>query len=414
MRAFVEGYGCSLNRADTEQLKSFLLGRGFSLANRPGDAGLIVINTCAVKEQTETRMLKRIRELNAVAERKKSVLVVFGCLPKINPNAVSAISPKIVQTGPSLEELASFLRLPLQGSLPVPAAARISDAISIIPIATGCLGSCSYCAVKNARGGLKSCPVNKLEKRFSSAVKEAPEVWLTAQDCGCYGLDIGTGLVGLLEALLRNKGDFRVRIGMLNPGHLKSFLPEYLSLFSDERLYRFFHVPVQSGSDQVLKRMNRNYTRADFLRIVKAIRKRFPLASISTDVIAGFPGETEKDFLETVSVLREAKPDVVNISRFGARPGTLAASMQGQLHGRIKKKRSRELSILCRKIGLERNRLLLGSVQRILVSEKGKGKTLVGRTQNYRPVAVRKGLFGKFAEVEIKKAFPTYVSPGGF
>ena len=443
MKAFVEGAGCSLNKADTGQIQGILLQNGYSLAEKPEKADLIILNTCAVKEQTEAKMLKRIRQLHKISQKKKIPLIVFGCLPKINPAAISAISKSIVQIGPSLELLCDFLQLPQKCFSPETEEKHSGSTIAILPIARGCLGNCAYCCVKNARGPLKSYPIPVLEKKFRKLlsshkaffasqniekqklfVPRKPagllgslgkncashrEIWLTAQDCGCYGFDNGTNLVELLKTLLRNKGDFRIRIGMVNPGHLKGFLRDYVSLFEDRRLYRFFHLPVQSGSNAVLAAMNRPYKREDFLRIAKEIRECFPDASISTDIIAGFPGETESQFNESVSLVQAAMPDVVNISRFGCRPNTLAAAMPGQLHGREKKKRSRLLSLLCREISLQRNSRLVGTVQEILLDEKGKGNTVVGRSQDYKPVVLQKGRLGAFAKVEIKKAFPTHL-----
>jgi len=411
MKAFVEGFGCSLNKSDTEQVRGFLAQNNFELVSKPEDAGLLVLNTCAVKEQTETRMLRRAKELYAIAGENKSTLVVFGCLPKINPKAVSSISKEIVQIGPSLEALASFLELPLQQFSPGLEEKKTSSIVSIIPICRGCLGSCSYCSVRNARGALKSYSVPSLDKKFKQALKQgSKEFWLTAQDCGCYGFDLDTNIVALLKTLLKNKGDFRIRIGMINPGHLKEFLPEYLALFEDLRLFRFFHLPVQSGSGKILGEMNRPYTRNDFLEIAEEIRKAFPNASIATDVIVGFPGETEPDFNQTVSLLRQAKPDVVNISRFGARPNTLAEKMNGQLHGRVKKARSRIVTKLCAGLSLERNKLFVDRGLEILLDERGKGKTLVGRSQDYKPVVLKEGCIGDLVKVKVERAFQTYLA----
>ena len=154
MRVFVEGYGCSLNKADTEQIRGFLSANGITLAASPEEADCIIINTCAVKQPTETRMLNRIRKLHAIAEKQKSRLVVFGCLPAVNGKAIAAVSPEIAQIGPSLKKLSEFLGLPEQEFCPSAPQARENNLISIIPIARGCLGSCAYCCVRNARGSL--------------------------------------------------------------------------------------------------------------------------------------------------------------------------------------------------------------------------------------------------------------------
>ncbi len=410
MKAFVEGSGCSLNKSDTEQIRGFLLQNNFELVSKPESADLLLLNACAVKEQTETKMLRRIVQLNSISKKQKSTLVVFGCFPKINPLAISSISKKIVQIGPCLEKLASFLELPEQNFSPDLNEKKTSNLISIIPICRGCLGNCAYCAVRNARGKLKSYSIAQLNKKFKQGLEQGcSEFWLTAQDCGCYGFDIGTNIVALLKTLLRNKGNFRIRVGMANPAHLKKFLPEYLALFEHKRLFRFFHLPVQSGSNAVLEKMNRGYKKEDFLLIVKKIRKRFPNASISLDLIVGFPGETEQQFEETLFLVEKVKPDVVNISRFGARPNTLAALMPGQLHGREKKERSRKLTVLCKRILLERNKGFIGSKQLILVDKKGLKGNFVGRNQNYKPIVVKKPVLGSFVSVKVKKVFSNYL-----
>lgn len=409
MKAFVEGSGCSLNQSDTEQICGFLEKNNFALVQKPEEAELILINACAVKEQTESKMLARIKQLYVVSKKKNSRLLVFGCLPKICPEKVRAISDDIVLFGPSLEKLAVFLDLPGQSFSPEFEGKKSSDLISIIPIARGCVGNCAYCSVKQARGDLKSYSIGSLSKKFKKSLKHSKEIWLTAQDCGCYGFDIGTSLHVLLKQLLSVKGDYMVRVGMSNPGHVLKFLPEYLDAFSDKRMYKFFHVPVQSGSNSVLKAMNRPYSREDFLKLVAAIRSRFSDAVIATDVIVGFPGESEKDFEETLDLVRRTEPDVVNISRFGARPNTLAEILPGQLHGRVKKKRSRVLTELWEETALARSRSFVGTRQRILVNELGSKGNFVGRASNYKPVVVKKARLGGFLEVEIIDGFSTYL-----
>jgi len=409
MKAFVEGSGCSLNQSETEQIRGFLLRNGFSLVQEPKEAGLLVLNACAVKEQTESKMLRRIRQLNAIARERDSILVVFGCLPKINREAVEQISGSIVQFGPRLSELASFLGLPVQDFSPSLEEKKTSPVVSIVPIALGCLGDCSYCCVRNARGNLKSYSPGSLSQKFKRVLGDSKEIWLTAQDCGCYGFDIGTNLPSLLRELLSVEGDFRVRVGMSNPGHVLRFLPEYLDAFSDARVYKFFHLPVQSGSNSVLKAMKRGYTREDFLGLVGAVRDKFPDAVVATDLIVGFPGETRGDFEQTLGLVSEAEPDIVNISRFGARPNTLASSLPGQLHGRVKKERSRALTELCSRVSLARNRRFVGTRQRVLLNEAGSSGGFVGRASNYKPVVVNSGALGEFLDVGVVGAFSTYL-----
>lgn len=423
--AYVEGYGCSMNLADTEAIRGFLSRNGFRLTAQEG-ARLIIINTCAVKEPTEYRMLSRIGKLWEFCRKenesgmgnkkrkgtkkskgnKKRVLVVFGCLPEISPEKVSAISPEIVQIGPRLEGLAEYLKLPPSRFSPSIEETRTNPFIAVIPISRGCLGACTYCAARNARGPLRSYPPEEINRKFKSALLQgAKEFWLTAQDTGCYGSDLRskTSLPALLELLLSNHGDYRIRVGMMNPNHLRGFYKRYIKLFRNKNLYRFLHIPLQSGSGRILKLMKRPYTARAFLSLVKKIRKDLPDATISTDIIAGFPTETKEDFRKTISTLRKFKPDIVNISRFGPRPGTEAAEM-GQVYGWVKKERSRELSAICRKFALERNRKMAGKCCEVLVTRQGSRGGFAGRAENYKPVVLGRDLRGRFARVKITAA----------
>jgi MiaB/RimO family radical SAM methylthiotransferase len=281
--------------------------------------------------------------------------------------------------------------------------ARKHEIISIIPVATGCIGNCAYCITKLARGDLCSYSEKEIEGAFRKAASESKEIWLTSQDLGCYGLDINSSLPKLLKRLLNVKGKYFVRLGMMNPGNFKKIRKQLMPLFKNKHLYKFLHLPVQSGSGRILKAMGRKYNKMDFLGCVRIARSHCPEITIATDVIVGFPGETRKDFEETLSLLSKARPDVVNISRYGKRPGTLAARMQSQLSEAEKKARSRELSSFCRNLFLEKNSSLVGEEFEALVSEKAKGGFFTARTENYRPVLVR-SRFGKFIKVRIMGA----------
>ena len=405
---FVEGYGCSLNKSDTTQIKGFLKARGFSFTPLE-KANFAIINTCAVKQPTEFKMLKRIRELFALSKEFGFKLIVFGCLPEINPKEIERISPEIVQLGPRLEQLAEFFSLQQASFGPSAPELSGSNVVSILPICRGCLGACTFCAVKRARGSLKSYSIESLEKKFKKLIKKSKEVWLTAQDTGCYGKDIGTSLAKLLKTLLKNKRDFRVRIGMMNPNHLREMLPELIELLHDTRLYLFLHVPLQSGSGRILRLMNRKYSVKEFVSCIKRLRKAFPNLTLSTDIIVGFPSETQQDFKKTLSVLKRLEFDVVNISRYGKRPFTTAPKMPKQVFEWEKKKRSRIASALCKQISQKRNNRMAGRTEKILLNERGKNKTLVGRTRNYKPVVLKRGKLGEFLKAKITEAKPTYL-----
>ncbi|MBI2529910.1 MAG: tRNA (N(6)-L-threonylcarbamoyladenosine(37)-C(2))-methylthiotransferase [Candidatus Diapherotrites archaeon] len=405
---YLETYGCAFNKSDSEILSGFLKQHKFSPAP-PEKARYIIINSCAVKEPTEKRMLWRIGELQKTAEKSGAELIVYGCLPKINSKAISEISGEITQIGPDLGELADYLHLhPAQNELEIPEE-RANRFISIIPICKGCLQNCAYCCTKFARGKLKSQGIEAINKRFQRAIKKTSEIWLTAQDCAAYGADIKTGLAELLGALLQNRGNYRIRIGMMNPQHLLKIYGEFAEVFDSPRIYKFLHVPLQSGSDRILKLMGRGYRADDFLGLAKKLKKEFPELSLSTDIIVGFPSETESDFRKTIETIEKIRPDIVNISKFGARPGTRAKEMELQVDGAIINRRSALLSRICREIGLETNREMIGKKARVLVSGKGSKSGFIGRAENYKPVLLRKNLLGKFANVKITGARQNYL-----
>ena len=407
-KVYIETYGCAFNKSDSEILLGFLKQHNFSLAPL-NKAHCIIINSCAVKEPTEKRMLWRISELNKTAGKSGAKLIVYGCLPKINPNAIAAISEEIIQIGPNLQEIASYFHLqPNQNELEIPEQ-RNNKFISIIPICKGCLQNCAYCCTKFARGALKSQDIEAINKHFRNAIRQTPEIWLTAQDTAAYGADIKTNLAELLEALLQNKGSYRIRIGMMNPQHLLKIYDEFIEVFTDPRIYKFLHIPLQSGSDRILKLMGRGYSANDFVKLTKNLKREFPELALSTDSIVGFPSETESDFKKTIGIIEKIRPDIVNISKFGARPGTKAKEMKLQVPGPIIKQRSALLSRICREIGLERNREMIGKCAEILVSGKGSKSGFIGRTENYKPVLLHKNLLGTFVDAEITGAKLNYL-----
>ena len=197
---------------------------------------------------------------------------------------------------------------------------------------------------------------------------------------------------------------------MMNPSsalrNLKNIIPSY----DDSKVYKFLHLPVQSGDNEILKKMNRNYTVNDFLKIVKRFRDKYPEITLSTDIIVGFPTETNEHFEHTVDLLKKIKPDIVNITRYSARPFTKAKNMRGRLPTEIVKKRSKLLTGICNELSKEKNKDYVGKKYTILVTEKGKNETFVGRSENYKPIVVNEKVnLGSFVDVEIIKASSTYL-----
>jgi threonylcarbamoyladenosine tRNA methylthiotransferase CDKAL1 len=400
---FLEGYGCSLNIGETEQISGFLNRNSFLRTKKINSADFIIINTCSVKMVTEQRMISRIKKL--FEEKKKMAkIIVVGCLAATNKKQLQKLFPEVIILDTKLESLCTALNISKKSFSPKIIEEKSHKEISIIPISVGCLGNCTYCATKIARGELMSYSPKQINDSFKRALKHSKEIWLTSQDLGCYGFDINTNLVGLLKTLLKNKGNYRIRLGMMNPNHFKKIRSQLLPLFNDKRLYKFLHLPVQSGSNKVLKRMNRFYTTKQFEENISYIRKRIPSMSISTDLIVGFPGETKDDFNKSLALLKKIQPNILNISRYGKRNGTIASDLNGQLSEGEKKERSKELSIISRKIFLERNKQFIGQKMSAFVNEKSDKGAFTARTDNYLPVLVDKG-FGKFVQIEISEAF---------
>ena len=398
---FVEGYGCSLNIGETEQISGFLQKHGFVKTESIKTADIIIVNTCSVKMVTEQRMLSRIQFL--LANKKKSAkLIITGCLAKTNNSQIQNISKELIVLDTNLESLAKVLNLKEEKFSPMIIEEQSQQNVSIIPISVGCVGNCTYCATKLARGNLHSYSIEEINNSFKRALAKSKEIWITSQDLGCYGFDTGNYLPELIKKLLENKGEYRIRLGMMNPIHFKKIQKELMPLFSDERLYKFLHLPVQSGSESILKAMNRGKVE-DFTNAVNYARKKVPKIRIATDIIVGFPGETKKDFNDSINLIKKVRPGVVNISRFGKRKGTIAAELKNQLTEKEKKERSKELALVVRQILLQDNMKLIGQEGIALVSQKASKNGYVARTNTYAQVIVNEG-FGEFINVKITHA----------
>jgi len=287
---------------------------------------------------------------------------------------------------------------------------RRNPVIHVAPISSGCLGNCSYCIVKRARGHLRSFPADEIIEDVRQAIDEGcREIWVTAEDTAAYRWR-GVGLPRLLEEINGLDGRFYVRVGMMTPNHAKGILEDLMDAYRLEKVFKFLHVPVQSGNDDVLRRMRRRYTVDDFLEIVTRFREAVPDLSLSTDIICGFPGETEDQFRDSLRLVEEVRPDVLNISRFWPRPGTEAAEMAGQLHGRETKRRSRMLTRLWRRLSLEQSLRWVGWKGDVLIDELGREGSLVGRNYAYKPIVLPAAArVGDFVKVEVTEAKGGYL-----
>ncbi len=401
----IETYGCAMNRADSEAMAGLLAKNGFEF----GGDGILIVNTCTVKTPTERKILKRLENLRG------RMVIVSGCLPSADPSIVERF-PDFSFLGMNVEDIVNAVKAVEKGDrfvrikegkcrLELPRR-RENPVVEIVPIAQGCVGDCSFCITRKARGCLISYPKDLILENIEKAILEGvKEIWLTAQDTGAYGIDIDESLPNLLGDICEIEGEFKIRVGMMNPSHVLKILDELTLAYRDEKIYKFLHIPVQSGDDNVLRDMNRRYRVDNFRKIVSKFRENFPEMTISTDVIAGFPTEDELAFENTVNLIEEIKPEVLNISRFWTRPGTDAERLKA-LHGRITKERSRIMNKVFRKIGLQGNRKWIGWEGKALVSGPGKRGGFCARNFVYKPIILHsdENLLGKSVEVRITDA----------
>jgi len=390
-------YGCATNQADSEIILGLLREQGL------GDEDIVVVNTCTVKSPTENKIQKRLGQL-----RGKKV-VVAGCIPAARESIIEEY-PEYSFIGVNTQDVVEAVRETVKGHRYVNIAAsndksclprkRINPFVGILPISEGCLGACSYCQTRNARKNLRSYPMQKLVSEVTSMCEDGVnQIWVTSQDTGCYGKDTGENIVDLLKAICDVEYDFKVRVGMMNPEHALMHADELLKVFESEKLYRFLHIPVQSGDDGVLDDMNRDYNAKDYIKLTE----KFSGFTISTDVICGYPTESEEAFNKTIKIVEETKPDIVNISRYWPRPGT-KASEQKSLPGSLTKARSRKMNEAFKRIGLEKNRQWIGWGGHALVSSANPDGTLTARNDWYKPIIVEGSCLGDKIRVRVEDA----------
>jgi len=375
-KIFVEAYGCSASFSDSEMISGLILNGGHTLVDSSSESDLNIIVTCSVKDATANKMIHRIKSLNT------KPLIVAGCFPKAEKSTVEKFSVNASLLGPnSLGKTLQVITSTLKGTKQIALEdsdlskvglpkVRLNPVIGIVEIASGCMSECTFCQTKLSKGDLTSYRIGDIVRQIETEINEGcKEIWLTSTDNGCYGFDINTDLPSLIDTVVEIPHDFKVRVGMMNPMYLVRIKDNLIKSFDSDKVYKFLHVPVQSGSDKVLNDMKRGHTSETFRDIVRKVRDRFSEFTISTDVIVGFPSETLEDFEKTVKLLKETKPDVVNLSKYSARPGTEAAKWE-QIAVSEVKKRSRFIFDLVNQIALENNQKWIGWKGEVLFDEK--------------------------------------------
>ncbi|TFG32525.1 tRNA (N(6)-L-threonylcarbamoyladenosine(37)-C(2))-methylthiotransferase [Candidatus Thorarchaeota archaeon] len=396
---YLETYGCSLNSADSDVIVGTLANMDGTRVQSIDSANLIILNTCGVKEPTEDRIISRLEKLST----ENIPVIVAGCLPKISLTRIEKAIPDFAAIiGPqSIESLIDVVPRVLKGEVGIVhldsndvsklnwLEGPPNSVICTIPICEGCLGSCTYCAVRFARGSVRSHSKRDIFDTIEKCVRSGyREIRITSQDLGTYGTDIDSNLVDLVAMIDKIDGQHKFRLGMFNPNLVIDSIGELVRVMKSDHFFKFFHIPLQSGSDTILSSMQRKYTVLEWEQIVNVVRGTFNDSTIATDIIVGFPGETEQDFELTMDLIAKVRPPVVNISKYGDRPGTVASKAENKVDTSAKKNRSRRLTKLVNEILEENNKSWIGWTGEVIITEKGSRGGLMSRNSSYKPIIV--------------------------
>ena len=406
-KIWVEAYGCSASFSDSEMISGLIVNGGHTLADSSEESDLNLIVTCSVKDATAAKMVHRIKESNS------KPLVVAGCLPKAEQQTVEKFAENASLLGPnSIGKTLQVIKSTLDGQKMIALddtditkiglpKIRLNTAIGIVEIASGCMSECTFCQTKLSKGDLKSYRIGDIVRQVKTEISDGcNEVWLTSTDNGCYGLDIESDLPELVNAVSEIDKQFFIRIGMMNPMYMPKIRDGLLKSFESNKVFKFLHVPVQSGSNKVLNDMKRGHTEKTFRDITNEFRKKFERFTISTDVIVGFPTETEEDFEDTLNLLENTKPDIVNLSKYSQRPGTSAAEMK-QIDVTEVKRRSKITYELINRISEKNNKNWIGWEGQVIFDEEHEGQ-IRGRNFAYKPIFVKeKPKIGQISTVKI-------------
>lgn len=396
MRIYLESYGCTLQKSESSIYVNRLLSEGNELVDSPDKADLSVIGTCTVIRKTETKMLRRINDLS-----EKSRVRVLGCLTSTGGDSVSGGNIEVVDAG----EFRNFYNSAIED-----VEIKEPSIWEGIPINQGCTGSCNFCISRVARGKLSSRNPEKIVEQIKMQLSRGiREIKISSLDTAAYGLDAGTSLDALVRKILEIKEPFRLRVGMMEPKNTEKIHRELFNAMQDHRVFRFLHLPVQSGDNRVLEAMNREYTVDSFTRIADSFRETFPEGTLSTDVVVGYHCDDEDSFQRTYSLMEKVKPAIMNITRFSPRPYTKDFGAKLPPSNFIKRW-SRELTELHREITGERLRSSIGKTKKAMAIETGRNATTVMRDQNYTPIVVRERIpLYEERTVEIVEASPTFL-----
>jgi len=432
LRYLIHTFGCQMNEFDSEVMAGLLEGMGYERTGDMREADVVLINTCCVRETAENKVWGLLGSLRKVKERRPQMIIgVSGCMPQ-----QAGLAEEICRRFPHVDlvfgthnrhELPRMIeevradRRPMQeiweeaGAVPEGLPVRRESGLRAwVPIIFGCNNYCTYCVVPYVRGRERSRRADDIVAEVEAlAARGYREVTLLGQNVNSYGKDLpgGPDFAGLLARLDGVEGLWRIRYTTSHPRDFSDRLIDTIA--RSRKVCEHFHLPAQAGSNRVLKAMRRGYTREYYLDLVERIRSAVPGASITTDLMVGFPGETEEDFAETLDLVRRVRYDQAFTFIYNPRPGTPAARMPDQVPREVKSRRIQELIALQKEIGQELNRALVGRTVEILVegpSETNPG-LLAGRTRTNKTVVFPGSgeLVGRLVPVTITAAHLTHL-----
>lgn len=345
VKIYIKFYGCQANLDDGSIIKGILAENNYEFTNNVKGADIAIIGTCVVKPTTANKIINQLKAVYSLNKR----LIIAGCMPESETKLCKKLFPKaslintynITNILDSINKSVNYLGKRKELKLGLPK--FIEKDVVTIQISSGCNFNCFFCETKLAKGNIQSYPEELIIKEIKYYLDKGIKNFnISSTDNSSYGKDINTNLISLLKKIISINSNFKIRIGMMNPSGIIN-IDELIKIYKDKKIMKFLHIPVQSGSNKVLKEMNRNYKVEDFIKIIDKFRKNIKNITISTDIIVGYPTETEKDFNETIKLIKKIRPEVLNISKFGTRPGTLAAKLK-PLKSEIVKGRSVKLT----------------------------------------------------------------------
>ena len=427
---YIETMGCQLNENDSEKIAGITEKAGFEETNNPADADLVIFNTCCVRENAEERLFGKLGELKKQREEKGTIIAIGGCMMQ-EPHILDKIKQSynytdIVFGTHTLHKFEEDLKKAIEKKK------KIRDVIDIdgevieglpikrndkyrasVTIMYGCNNFCSYCIVPYVRGRERSREPKKILEEVSILAKEGyKEITLLGQNVNSYNGGENYKFANLLNDVCKIAGIERIRF--VSP-HPKDFTDDVIeAIANNEKVARVIHLPLQSGSSNILKVMNRKYTKEQYLELVEKMRKHIPNVVFSTDIIVGFPGETEEDFEDTLDVVRKVNFEQVYMFIYSRRVGTVADRMENQIPEEIKHQRFDKLKELYDSRVSENNEKYVGTTQKLLVEgfSKNDKNVLTGRTDTNKVVNFEgtEDLIGKIINIKITEEHKWYLT----